>query len=143
MSEGEGRGELSVQDLLRANENPEAVFNVSYLTAFSVVVKDPGDVSLSQACYQLALSLPVQVKSLILSIKESKATAAELQLASGLSPKSKDHFKKQFLNPAIEVGLVSMTHPDNPRHPQQKYYLTELGLEVLKVLEKLKDDSGM
>lgn len=29
-----------VQDLLRANENPEAVFNVSYLTAFSVVVKD-------------------------------------------------------------------------------------------------------
>ena len=27
-----------VQDLLRANENPEAVFNVSYLTAFSVYV---------------------------------------------------------------------------------------------------------
>ena len=129
--------------MIVVDENPEAVFNVSYLTAFSVVVKDPGDVSLSQACYQLALSLPVQVKSLILSIKESKATAAELQLASGLSPKSKDHFKKQFLNPAIEVGLVSMTHPDNPRHPQQKYYLTELGLEVLKVLEKLKDDSGM
>lgn len=129
-----------VQDLLRANENPEAVFNVSYLTAFSVVVKDPGDVSSSQACHQLALSLPVQVKSLIISIKGSKSTAAELQLASGLSPKSKDHFKKQFLNPAIEAGMVSMTHPDNPRHPQQKYYLTELGLEVLKLLNAEQSD---
>ena len=34
-----------------------------------------------------------------------------------------------------------MTHPDNPRHPQQKYYLTELGSEVLKVLAKQQEDS--
>jgi hypothetical protein len=79
---------------------------------------------------------------LIISIKGSKSTAAELQLASGLSPKSKDHFKKQFLNPAIEAGLVSMTHPDNPRHPQQKYYLTELGSEVLKLLNAEQSDTA-
>jgi len=86
--------------------------------------------------------LPIQVKSLIISIKDTKSTAAELQLASGLSPKSKDHFKKQFLNPAIEAGLVSMTYPDNPRHPQQKYYLTELGLKVLKLLGNNGRETG-
>ena len=130
-----------VQDLLRTNENPEAVFNVSYLTAFSVVVKDPGDASLSQACPELAFSLPVQVKSLIMNIKDAKMTAAELQLAFNLSPKSKDHFKKHFIQPTIGLGLVTRTHPENPRHPQQKYYLTELGLAVLEVLTKQETES--
>ena len=32
-----------VQDLLLANGNPEASFNISYLTAFSVNVKDSGE----------------------------------------------------------------------------------------------------
>ena len=35
-----------VQDLLRENNSPAAEFNVSYLTAFSVVVKEPDETSL-------------------------------------------------------------------------------------------------
>ena len=35
-----------VQDLLRANNSPAAEFNVSYLTAFSVVAKEPDETSL-------------------------------------------------------------------------------------------------
>ena len=131
-----------VQDMLRANENPEAVFNVGYLTAFSVVVKDPGDVSLSIACQQLVSSLSPQAKSLIMSVKDKKMSALELQLvselASSLSPKSKLSFKKHFINPNIDAGLLTRTYPDNPRHPRQKYYLTKLGLEVLKLLNDEK-----
>ncbi len=63
-------------------------------------------------------------------------TSSELQLVTSLSPKSKQLFRKQFIYPSVEAGLIAMTHPDNPRHPQQKYYLTELGLAVLKVLTK-------
>ena len=40
-----------VQDLLHANENPEAVFNIGYLTAFSVVVKDKEDTNCSPTCH--------------------------------------------------------------------------------------------
>lgn len=125
-----------VRDLLHANENPEAEFNVGYLTAFSVIVRDPGEVSYSLACHQLALNLSLCAKSLILSIKDSTMTSSELQLVTSLSPKSKQLFRKQFIYPSVEAGLIAMTHPDNPRHPQQKYYLTELGLAVLKVLTK-------
>ena len=125
-----------VQDLLRANENPEAVFNVSYLTAFSVVVKDPGDASLSLTCPELVPNLSQQVKSLIISLKEDKKAAPELQLVTNLSPKSRRAFRDLYLAPSIKEGLVAMTHPDNPRHPQQKYYLTELGLAVFEVLKK-------
>ena len=127
-----------VRDLLHANENPEAEFNVGYLTAFSVIVRDPGEVSYSLACHQLALNLSPCAKSLILSIKDSTMTSSELQLVTSLSPKSKQLFRKQFIYPSVEAGLIAMTHPDNPRNPQQQYYLTDLGLAVLKVLEKGK-----
>ena len=124
-----------VQDLLRANENPEAEFNVSYLTAFSVIVRDPGEEVFSLTVHQLASSLSPQSKSLIISLKDSKMTSSELQLVTSLSPKSKQLFRKQFIYPSVEAGLIALTHPDNPRHPQQQYYLTELGLAVLKVLD--------
>ena len=123
-----------VQDLLRSNENPEAEFNVGYLTAFSVIVRDPGEEVFSPIIHQLASSLSPQAKSLILSVKDSKMTSSELQLVTSLSPKSKQLFRKQFIYPSVEAGLIAMTHPDNPRHPQQQYYLTELGLAVHKVL---------
>lgn len=92
--------------------------------------------SYSLACHQLALNLSLCAKSLILSIKDSTMTSSELQLVTSLSPKSKQLFRKQFIYPSVEAGLIAMTHPDNPRHPQQKYYLTEQGLAVLKVLTK-------
>lgn len=123
-----------VQDLLLANGNPEASFNISYLTAFSVIVRDPGEEIFSPLVRQLASSLSPQAKSLILSVKDSKKTSSDLQLVTNLSPKSKQLFRKQFIYPSVEAGLMAMTHPDNPRHPQQQYYLTELGLAVLKIL---------
>ena len=129
-------GVNEVQDLLKANGNPAAEFNVSYLTAFSVVVKDEEEVNCSPAVHELVTSLSQQAKSLLMSLKYGKMTASELQLVTSLSPHSKQLFRKQYIYPSIEVGLVDMTHPDNPRHPQQKYYLTELGLAVLAELTK-------
>lgn len=130
-----------VQDLLRANENPEAVFNVSYLTAFSVVVKDPGDVSCSPAVHQLFTSLSTQVKSLIHSFKEENLSVSELQLVTNCSPNSKQLFIKQFIVPALEAGLIERTHPENLHHPQQKYYLTALGKQLKEQLEKEQYDT--
>ena len=130
-----------VQELLRANENPEAVFNVSYLTAFSVVVKDPGDASYSLTVHQLVTNLSQQVKSLILSFTAEIMSVSELKIALNCSPNSKRLFIQQIITPALEAGVIERTHPENPHHPQQKYYLTELGLEVLEVLKKQETES--
>ena len=45
------------------------------------------------------------------------------------------YFKKHYIDPAFESGLIAMLYPDKPNHPKQKYYLTEKGKEVLKALE--------
>lgn len=45
--------------------------------------------------------------------------------------KDSTYFKANVINPLITEGLVAMTHPDSPKSPTQKYYLTDLGKALL------------
>jgi len=38
-----------------------------------------------------------------------------------------ENFRKAYLQPAIEAGLVALTIPDKPTSHRQQYYLTEKG----------------
>lgn len=84
---------------------------------------------------QLVTNLSVQVKKLIINLNNKSLSPIELQLVIEHAPKSRPYFKKHYLDPAVELDLVTMTHPDNPKHPKQKYYLTYKGKELLKMLE--------
>ena len=44
-----------------------------------------------------------------------------------LSLKDRENFKKSYLEPAIQSGFVRSLYPGSPRHPRQKYLLTEKG----------------
>ena len=44
-----------------------------------------------------------------------------------LKLKDRVNFLKTYLAPALEEGLISMKYPKNPKHPGQKYMLTEKG----------------
>ena len=46
-------------------------------------------------------------------------TAVTLRELLGL--KSKESFRKNYLNPAIELQLIRMTVPDKPRSRNQRY----------------------
>lgn len=46
-------------------------------------------------------------------------TGQQLQQALGL--KDDEHFRKAYLQPALDAGLVEMTVPDKPRSSRQKY----------------------
>ena len=49
-----------------------------------------------------------------------------------LKLKDRVNFLKTYLAPALEEGLISMKYPKKPKHPGQKYMLTENGKELLK-----------
>ena len=49
----------------------------------------------------------------------------ELMSAVGLAHKAT--FRANYLTPALEAGLIEMTHPDSPRSPSQKYLMTAMG----------------
>ena len=46
-------------------------------------------------------------------------TRPQLQEALGL--KNAEHFRKAYLQPALDAGLIEMTLPDKPRGSRLKY----------------------
>ncbi len=60
----------------------------------------------------------------------------ELKKMINLSPTSRRLFKEQYINQALNQGLIVMTHPESPRHPQQKYKLTEKGIITLTTISE-------
>ncbi len=75
----------------------------------------------AQTSDQVSDQVNDQVKLLlaVLSTKELKAT--ELMNALGLA--HRPSFRKNYLNPALEKGLIERTHPDKKNSPQQRYRL--------------------
>ncbi len=59
-------------------------------------------------------------------------TLSSKELMERLSLKGRDNFLNSYLNPALNEGYVEQTHPENPRHPRQKYRLTDKGVRLLK-----------
>lgn len=52
-----------------------------------------------------------------------------------LNLKGRDNFLKLYLTPAVIGGIVSLLYPSNPRHPRQKYLLTQKGLDFLNNID--------
>ena len=65
----------------------------------------------------------------LLSVLTSEMTRQQLKEALGL--KDDEHFRKAYLLPALEAGLIEMTIPDKPRSSKQKYRLTDKGRQVM------------
>ena len=58
-------------------------------------------------------------------------TLSVSEMLSALGLKDRKNFLELYLSPAIEAGFVRMLYPSSPRHPRQKYLLTEKGRDVL------------
>jgi Fic family protein len=65
----------------------------------------------------------------LLTVLDGEMTRQKLREALGLS--DDEHFRKAYLIPALEAGLIEMTIPDKPRSSRQKYRLTAKGRQVL------------
>ena len=57
------------------------------------------------------------------------------EIMEGLRLKGRDNFLKLYLTPALEAGFVRLLYPMSPRHPRQKYMLTQKGLELINSTE--------
>lgn len=65
-----------------------------------------------------------------------KAFAGEMtrtDVMAALSLKDRMHFSQEYLQPALESGLIEMTFPDKPRSSRQKYRLTEKGRKLAEM----------
>lgn len=50
--------------------------------------------------------------------------------------KSDDNFRRLYLIPALEAGVIEMTVPDKPNSRLQKYHLTAKGITIQTSLQR-------
>lgn len=81
---------------------------------------------------QLPHSCPTatpQVERVLSAIGEKTVSTKEIMSIIGL--KDKSNFLELYLYPAIRQNLVEPLYPEKPKHPRQKYRLTDKGKELL------------
>ncbi len=90
------------------------------------MVSDHGDqVRVEVDSDQVADRLTARQRAIVAACDVPRSLA-ELMERAGVSHRS--HFRRKHLKPLLEAGLVRMTNPANPRAPNQKYVLTDVGV---------------
>lgn len=74
-----------------------------------------------------------QVKELLKVFKEVHSRS---ELQEQLLLTDRENFRKVYLLPAIEAGLIGLTIPDKPTSSNQKYYLTKKGKQLASKLKQ-------
>jgi predicted HTH transcriptional regulator len=68
-----------------------------------------------------------------------KALVGEMsrkEIQKALQLKHEGNFRENYLEPALKKAVIQMKYPDSPKHPKQRYFLTEKGQQLLTQLLK-------
>ena len=105
-----------------------AVDEVKLIFRHKVTGQEAGQVT-GQEAGQVTGQVTGQVMLLVSALGNDVLSLKEIM--ERLSLKGRDNFLTTYLNPALKEGLIEQTHPENPKHRNQKYRLTETGKVVL------------
>lgn len=70
-----------------------------------------------------------QVAPLLQTLAESPLGVKALMEQMGL--RHRVHFLTHYITPALQEGLIEQLYPESPRHPRQKYRLTDKGRAMM------------
>lgn len=96
--------------------------------------KIQAQIQVIQPSEQVVRQVSGQVTKLVCQLSTEKLSVSKIM--EKFSATSRGKFYELYLIPALDLGLIAKTHPDKPNHPQQKYYLTDKGLALLKDVQK-------
>ncbi|GHS92433.1 hypothetical protein FACS1894203_4880 [Bacteroidia bacterium] len=57
------------------------------------------------------------------------------EMQEKLNLSDREHFRLNYLSPALEYGYIELKYPDSPNHPQQRYILTDKGKKLKNEIE--------
>ncbi len=82
---------------------------------------------------QPTVQVTEQVLALLLALSNEQLSLKGLMEKVGL--KHRPTFIENYINPAVETGILKILYPDKPNHPRQKYLLTAKGLALYNDLK--------
>ena len=135
MTEGRGTGIPKMLREIEKNGSPEPIFHTDNDRTF-FLVEFPVHPVFAEALKQkdvkeVTTEVTTEVKRLMYVITGDHSRR---ELQEILRLKNAEHFRKAYLLPAINAGLMEMTLPDKPKSRLQKYRLTETGQALQKLL---------
>ncbi len=68
-----------------------------------------------------------EVSPLVRLVSAIEGEMSRQEIMQRLNLKDEEHFRRVYLVPALEAGLVERTIPDKPRGSKQRYQLTQRG----------------
>jgi len=74
-----------------------------------------------------------QIQTLLEFVKTSRSMTDIMEVFDW-SDRTK--FKKKYINPLLETGLLEMSHPDVPNSPMQRYFLSKKGILFIDQLNE-------
>jgi predicted HTH transcriptional regulator len=132
-SEAENLG-LSQPEIIEVGMRVRLIVYLKESIVAEIPVKATEQV-IEQVTEQVSEQVTKQVRSLLFCLKNKPMGRKDAMQCIGLG--SRPTFVYDYLQPAIQVGLVEMTQPNSPSSPTQKYRLTIKGKDfVTNVLEQ-------
>ena len=128
--------EWRVQPNLATTKSSESLEQKSFAAAGTQEVQDKYRTSSGQVQDKLHTDNYKIVE--VIKVIESRQLSVK-EIMTGLQLKGRDNFLNLYLLPAIADGYVRLLYPDKPRHPRQKYMLTEKGLALYNELYQCKN----
>ena len=135
LTEGRSTGIPKILKVMAANGSPAPLFETDD-DRLSFVIRLPAhpaataeNVPTQQVTTQVTTQVTPQVGMLLLQVS-GEMTRQAIQEALELS--DREHFRKTYLVPALEQGVIEMTLPDKPNSRSQRYRLTETGQHWLE-----------
>ena len=131
LNEGRSTGIPKILKVMAANGSPAPLFE-SDDDRLSFVIRPPSHplarplspAITGEVTPEVAPEVTPEVGRVVVALQHELSRTG-LQQALGL--KDEKHFRKAYLLPALDSGLVEMTRPETPRSSKQRYRLTALG----------------
>jgi ATP-dependent DNA helicase RecG len=131
LTEGRSTGIPKILKVMAANGSPAPLFEsdedrLSFVTRLPVhpLARPATPEVTGEVAPEVTPEVTPEVGRVVVALQEELSRTA-LQKALGL--KDEKHFRKAYLSPALDSGLVEMTRPETPRSSKQSYRLTALG----------------
>lgn len=126
--------EMQRLDSYRDDRHPVFRSNASQFitTLYSMDYDSKESLKQELSWHQVSTKLALSRNEMEPLIKKMVDFVSAKDLREAMGWKDSTKFKKKFLNPLIECGLVELSNPDKPTSPSQRYRLTERGRALLE-----------
>lgn len=120
LTEGRATGVPKILRVMEANGSPQPIFE-SDEERTSFVIRLP-----VHPKAKVTPQVTAEIQRVVMALA-GEWSRRQLQQALGL--KDGEHFRKTYLVPSLDAGVVEMTLPDKPRSSKQRYRLTPQGMQ--------------